>query len=232
MTKEKGLFIVLEGVDNCGKTTQSNLLREYFERQGLPVVLTREPGGTEVGEKIRKILLERDRLLDSITQTLLFYASRREFVVNIVKPNVERGVNVISDRFEPSTFVYQGIVQGVHEDLLHSLHLYVVRGVPTHKKLGCEVDLCVVLDISAEESVRREANHDRSGQKLIFEKQGLKFLEKLRMGYSQYAKEYLALGDIRGQNAVVLDGMRPKEVIHHEIVNLVEDIRCGFVNNE
>lgn len=182
---KKGLFIVLEGIDNCGKTTQAALLKEHFEKQGREVVLTREPGGTQAGEEIREILLKpREKMMDPLAQTLLFYAARKEFLEEVVKPNLKEGKVVITDRFAASTFVYQGYVQGVDENFINLLHKEIVE------KSGCKPDLYVVIDISAEESFRRDKNPDRQGQEMIFEKQGLEFRKKLRAGYLQYAKAH------------------------------------------
>ena len=101
---KKGKFIVLEGIDNCGKTTQAKMLEKYFQEQGIEVVLAREPGGTQIGEEIREVVLKpRDKMANPITQTLLFYAARTEFMDQIVKPNIDAGKMVITDRFESST---------------------------------------------------------------------------------------------------------------------------------
>jgi dTMP kinase len=130
----KGKFIVLEGIDNCGKSTQAKMLEKYFQEQGAEVVLAREPGGTQIGEEIREVVLKpRDEMANPITQTLLFYAARTEFMNQIVKPNIDAGKMVITDRFESSTYVYQGIVQGVDLSLLDTLSEYCVpRWVALH----------------------------------------------------------------------------------------------------
>ena len=200
---EKGLFIVIEGIDNSGKTTQSGLLKEYLEGKGLPVVQTREPGGTEVGEEIREILLKkRDKMMDPQAQALLFYAARVEFLKSIVEPNLSSGVTVITDRFEPSTYVYQGYTQGA-TDFVQSLSRLVVG-------YKYQPDVSVVLDIPAEESFRRRSNEDRQGQDLIYEHQGLEFSKKLREGYLDYTKEH--------PNAVLLDGTEDIKSVHERII--------------
>ncbi len=208
---ERGLFIVLEGIDNCGKTTQSDLLRQYFENKGLPVIPTREPGGTEVGEEIRGILLKgRAKMLDPLTQTLLFFASRTEFIKNVVQPNIQRGVNVISDRFIASTYVYQGYVQEVDRGFIDSLYNTVVR------QKGTSPDAYIILDIPAEESFRRDSNADNQDQALIYEKQGLDFREKLRQGYLEFATANRVL-------IVLIDGTQDRDAIHRQVVKVVED---------
>lgn len=203
--KNKGLFIVLEGIDNCGKTTQAALLKDYFEKQGREVVQTREPGGTQVGEEIREVLLKpRETMMDPISQTLLFYASRKEFLNVVVKSNLEKGKVVITDRFAASTFVYQGFVQGVDENFINNLHTEIVE------KFASKPDLYVIIDLPAAESFKRDSNEDRKGQELIFEKQGLEFRTKLRDGYRKYAQDH--------EEVILIDGIRSKEEIFEEIL--------------
>lgn len=207
--KSRGIFIVLEGIDNCGKTTQAGLLKKYFEDNHREVVQTREPGGTDIGEEIREVLLKpREKMMDPISQTLLFYASRKEFLNGVVKPNLEKGAIVITDRFAASTFVYQGFVQGVDENFINILHQEIVE------KSGYRPDLYVIIDIPAEESFKRDANADNKGQELIFEKQGLEFRTKLREGYKKYAQDQ--------KQVVLIDGMKSKEEIFEEILKQVK----------
>lgn len=217
---EQGLFIVLEGIDNSGKSTQSGLLKDWFDEKGLPVVQTREPGGTEVGEEIRIVLLkDRPKMISAVTQTLLFYAARGEFLTNVVWPNLLNGVNVISDRFEASTYAYQGFAQHVDTRFINDLHRYIV------KHADMSPDLYIILDIPTEESIKREGNEDNLGQKLIYEKQGPQFRERLTMGYREFNLSPV------GKGARVIDGMRAREEIHQEIVELVEKkLRRNKVN--
>lgn len=208
---ENGLFVVLEGIDNSGKTTQSGLLKNWFEEKSLPVLQTREPGGTEVGEEIRVVLLkDRPQMMSAVAQTLLFYAARAEFLNNIVRPNLLNGVNVLSDRFEASTYAYQGFAQHVDTRFINDLHRHIV------KHAAMSPDLYIILDIPSEESIKREENDDNIGQKLIFEKQGSQFRERLTMGYRRFNLSPV------GRGARVIDGMRERQEIHHDIVEMVE----------
>lgn len=205
----KGKFIVLEGIDNCGKSTQAKMLEKYFKDQGVDVVMTREPGGTQIGEEIREVVLKpRDQMANPITQTLLFYAARTEFVDQIVKPNLEQGKMVITDRFESSTYVYQGIVQGTPLALIDTLSTYCV------KNSGAEPDLFIIIDIPVKESLKRSQNSDRKGQDLIFELQGKEFLEKLRQGYLTYAESH-------PDTVKVINGMQKKEELFKDIKALL-----------
>ncbi len=206
---KKGLFIVLEGIDNCGKTTQAKLLREYFESQGREVVQTREPGGTDMGEEIRGVLLKpREKMMDPVAQTLLFYATRQEFLNQVVKSNIDAGKVVITDRFAASTFVYQGYVQGVSTEFISFLHAEIVE------KSGTKPDLYVIIDIPAEESFKRDKNPDRQGQEMVFEKQGLEFRTKLRAGYLAYAKSH--------PEVIVIDGSLPPRRLQAKIFDLLQ----------
>ncbi|MCL4367460.1 dTMP kinase [Patescibacteria group bacterium] len=214
---EKGRFIVLEGIDNCGKTTQAKLLQKYLERLEKKVFLSREPGGTEAGEEIRQVLLKsREPMLDPVTQTLLFYAARKEFLNNVVRPNIDKGVTVISDRFEASTYVYQGFTQGVDLKLIDGLHHEAVAA--TH----CQPDLYIILDIPAEESFKRLKNDDNTGQDLVFEQQGLKFMKKLRAGYLEFVQRNSGKTD----SVFLIDGLSSKEDIHQQIIDLY-DKQCA-----
>ncbi len=205
----KGKFIVLEGIDNCGKTTQAKMLEKYFQEQGTEVVLAREPGGTQIGEEIREVVLKpRDAMANPITQTLLFYAARTEFMDQLVKPNIDAGKMVITDRFESSTYVYQGIVQGVDLSLLDTLSEYCV------KNSGAYPELFIIIDIPVEESLKRAGNADRKGQDLIYEMQGVEFLEKLRQGYLTFAKAH-------PDTVKVIDGMQSKEDLFKAIKALL-----------
>lgn len=205
---EKGWFIVLEGIDNCGKTTQSNYLREFFESKGRKVIQTREPGGTEVGEEIRTVLLkDRPQMIDPVSQTLLFYAARQEFLKQVVKPRLDAGFVVLSDRFEASSYVYQGAVQNVPNKILDFLHSQVVA------KQDCIPDIYFILDLPAQESFKRDTNPDNKQQVLVYEKQGLEFREKLRNGYLEYGEK----------NGIIIDASRPKDEIFKHLKKILSE---------
>ncbi|MBI4039764.1 dTMP kinase [Candidatus Daviesbacteria bacterium] len=219
---ERGLFVVIEGIDNCGKTTQSMMLTDWFVKQGKTAIQTREPGGTEVGEEIRTILKKsRRQLMHPDTQTLLFYAARNDFMRNVVRPNILNGVNVISDRFDPSTFAYQCYAQGVSTEFVRSLSNYVC----TDEEGGwIGPNLTVIIDIPAEESFKRLQNEDNKDQSAIYEEQGVGFMAEVRMGYLQYVQGVSPRSDklYVPDNTHLIDGMRSKIMIHKEIVGLVE----------
>ena len=127
---KKGLFITFEGLDGSGKTTQIKLLYDYLKGKGLDVLTAVEPGGTEIGAKIRKILLDKDNHeMTYKTETLLFLASRAELVSKVISPALNKGRIVICDRFFDSTVVYQGIARGLGVDEILNMSLWATGGV-------------------------------------------------------------------------------------------------------
>ena len=112
----KGLFIVMEGPDGSGKTTQINLLKEYLEEAGYECLITREPGGTVIGEEVRQLILNPEhKEMSPVTEMLLYAASRAQLVHEVIGPALEEGKIVISDRFVDSSIVYQGIAGGIEK---------------------------------------------------------------------------------------------------------------------
>lgn len=175
-----GKFIVFEGGEKSGKSTQIALLQKYLENKGLSVLITREPGGTGsiIAEKIREIILDKNhKEMDARTELLLFLASRAQHVAEVVKPALEAGKIVISDRFDYSSFAYQGAAR--------KLNLEEIRPMNTWAKYGLEADLVVYLDITPEEaqSRLRGEKHDR------LDRETREFHEAVRNGYLAQAKD-------------------------------------------
>lgn len=184
-----GRFVVLEGVEGAGKTTQVTLLAEWLEAVGVPHVTAREPGGTPVGEAIRDVVQDRPDLeIPPTTELLLYVAARAAFVRDVVRPALARGRMVVADRFDMSTFAYQGYGRG--------LDLEEVRRVNAFATGGLKPDLYVYIDVPvAGSAVRREREGRRDDR---IEGEGAAFLERVRNGY-------LALVDEEPQ-AVLVDG--------------------------
>ena len=170
-----GLFITFEGGEGCGKSTQSRLLLKKLERQNIPVVLTHEPGGTSLGNEIRKALKRiRDSVVSPQSELLLFAASRAQLVAEVIRPALEEGKVVLCDRFTHSTLVYQGYGRG--------LDLTIVETVNNIATQNLKPDLAILLDISPEQGLARKRSlEDR------FELEDLSFHRRVREGYLKMA---------------------------------------------
>ena len=203
MTDFSRRFIVFDGVEGCGKSTQSRLLAEALAAQGANVVQTLEPGGTAIGEAIRACLLNPSfSEMHELTEAFLFCADRAQHVLEVVRPALESGKVVISDRYASSTMVYQGFAGGLGAEAVEVLTWYATKGL--------QPDLLIILDIDPGEGLRRKRGDaaDRIEQK------SLEFHERVRDGFRQYA-EHL------GSRAIVLDADRPAEVIAAEVLELL-----------
>ena len=181
-SNKKGFFLCLEGIDGAGKTTLREWIVEWFKSQGITPVVTREPGGTPLAEKIRNIILaERDENMPAIAETHLFMAARSVHLDNLVKPKVEAGELVISDRFCDSTFCYQGAGRGLSVDLLRNMHeLSFGETYP---------DLTLVLDGRPEVFRARMAERGE-GALNHFDAMGESFHTASRSLYRQFAEQY------------------------------------------
>lgn len=173
---KKGLFITFEGADGCGKTTQMKLLADYLKTQGLEVVLTREPGGKGLGERVREILLNYDGEVSDRCESFLFLADRAQNIDIIVNPAVEQGKIVLCDRHIDSTVAYQGYGRGLDLERIKMLNNLATN--------GRKPDLTIVFDIDVETSMKRVGS-----EKDRMESAGIEFHNKVRNGYLEIAKE-------------------------------------------
>ena len=180
----QGKFIVIEGIDGCGKTTQVNELSKWLPKSGIiqkdsEVIITREPGGSQLGKKLRNLILDNNinNKPSSLAELLLYSADRAEHVSKIIKPALDRNNWVISDRFSDSTLAYQGFGRNINLDIIKSIESIVCQGVYP--------DLTIFLEISPEESIFRRNNKipDR------IESEGIKFLERVNQGFKIIAEE-------------------------------------------
>ncbi len=218
---KRGLFLVIEGCDKSGKTTQIDMWGKYLATQGRELVITREPGGTEDGEKIREFILNRDPEVNPLSpneQALAFYLARSIHLRKKVGPALKEGKDVVTDRLDASTFVYQGMVQKVDFNFIQNLRKYIVTDS------GCKPDLTVFLDITLEEYEKRLKSEADPNKMLVYEKMGPKFMEEVLRGYRLY---YCGLDEdhVRAEQRVALNGMRSKEAIHQDIIQAVEEKR-------
>lgn len=205
----KGLFITFEGPDGSGKSTQIQRLYSYFKDQGKDVILSREPGGTPIGEKIRKIILDKENHeMDSMTEMLLYAASRAQHVAQVIKPALECGKTVICDRFVDSSIAYQGYGRGLG-DCVENVNRYAV--------MDCMPDLTFLMKLRPELSSARirEKEQDR----IELEKE--QFHREVFCGYE-------ALENAHPERIIGIDGNRGIDEISREILYHVESALNEF----
>jgi dTMP kinase len=175
-----GLFVSLEGIDGSGKSTQGRRLAETLRARGHPVTLTREPGGSPGAEEIRRLVLEGDvDRWSAETEILLFTAARRDHLEKTIRPALNRGEIVISDRFADSTRIFQGITRGDLTDTVDQLHAIMI---------GVEPDLTLLFDLDPAVGLSRA--NARAGSELRFEDMGLGFQERARAGFLALAARH------------------------------------------
>jgi dTMP kinase len=205
---QQGKFVSFEGIEGCGKTTQIALLSEYLKKRDVPHTITREPGGTAVGEGIRKILLNSETIhLTVASELLLFYASRSQNIQEKIKPALERNEMVICDRYYHASMAYQGYGRGIPLDFIQKLTDLVCRPY--------RPDVTFLLDIEPEVGLARARarNHTRPENEGRFEAEDLDFYNKVRDGYLELASE-----DERIQ---LIYADRPIEAVHRHILTLL-----------
>jgi dTMP kinase len=182
-SSRRGHFVTFEGLDGSGKTTQMRLLAAHLRERGAEVIETVEPGGTAVGEAIRRILLDpaHDRL-GSVAEMLLYFAARAQNVDEVLEPALKRGVTVFSDRWTDSTFAYQGYGRQLGEQIVADLDRIACR--------GREPDLTLWIDVELEASLRRarSRNEQESAEGTRMDEQSRAFYEKVLQGYRVLAE--------------------------------------------
>lgn len=200
----KGKFITLEGGEGAGKSTQAKRLRDRLESAGYSVLLTREPGGSPRAEEIREILLSGAvERFGPLAEAILFYVARNSHLELTIRPALDRGDWVVCDRFSDSTRAYQGAGGGVPIAILEALERTVVW--PTLP------DLTLILDIPAEEGLRRALARKGDNEKADrFQKMGLAFHENLRA-------EFLEIARSEPWRCVVIDASQPEEKVSEDI---------------
>jgi dTMP kinase len=188
------LFIVFEGGEGCGKSTQAKALYRRLSRAGIPAVLTHEPGGTSLSLQVRRWLKEgRKEAVSPLTELLLFAASRAQLVTEVIRPSLEKGKVVVCDRYVDSTTAYQGYGRGVEMEVIHQIGNIATQGIYP--------DLVILLDIPVEAGLsRKKTIKDR------FEQEELSFHQRVRQGYLQMAAE-------EPERWLVVDAALPKEKV-------------------
>jgi len=204
---KQNLFIVFEGIEGAGKSTQVKLLADYFKKNGKEVITTHEPGGTAFGKQIREILLETKIDLEPLTEFLLFCSDRKEHVKKLIKPALEQGKIVICDRFIDSLRAYQIGANNLDKKIVEELITWTTDGL--------KPDLVIFLDLSVESGLerRRKIYNNR------FDNFGINFYQKVRQYYLKLSQN--------NNHWLVLDGQKSKEEIFSEIK--LELVKKGFL---
>lgn len=175
---KQGLFITLEGADGSGKTTQMDRIVQFFEQNKIDYIVTREPGGMDLGQKIRDILLNYDGEVDSTCEMFLYLADRAQHMQTKIKKALADGKVVLCDRHTDSTLAYQGYARGLDIDEINLLNNIATRGKKPDLTLLFDVDTSVAM-----QRVGNRADKDR------MESEGAKFHQKIRQGYLEIAKK-------------------------------------------
>jgi dTMP kinase len=207
----KSRFISFEGIDGCGKSTQVKKLKEYLNSKRIKSIIVREPGGSAISEKIRRILLSKSNTeMNFRTEALLMTASRAQLTKEVILPNLDSGIWVIADRYSDSTLAYQGGGRNMDIQWLTSLNSFAT--------FDLNPDLTFFLDIPIEMVAQRKSElSDR------FEEEGISFLNKVQ-------KSYETLLRLKQNRMVCLNGTQDIEEIHDTIIKTIK--QKGFIHNE
>ena len=204
-----GYFITFEGSEGCGKTTQIEALAKALEAKGKTVLITREPGGTLIGEKIRNLLQDPSlkNEISDMAELLLFSASRAELIASRIQPALKRGEIVICDRFYDSTYVYQGLGRAIGMDIVEQLNQMTVGTL--------KPDLTILLDLDAKVGIER-AKSRQSGELDRIENESITFFEAVRNGYLELAQK-------EPERFKTIDGLLSVDTIKEIVWDTVEN---------
>ena len=202
----KGLFIVMEGPDGSGKTTQINLLEQYLKEAGYECLITREPGGTVIGEEVRELILNPEyKEMSPVTEMLLYAASRAQLVHEVIGPALEAGRIVISDRFVDSSIVYQGIARNLGISTVTAVN---APGIGIYRPDGI-----FFIDLSEAEGIRRKKNQKKLDR---MEQESIDFHHLVSEGYRKVLAER--------PEVIKIDGGKDIDVIQKKIRNHVDEL--------
>ena len=202
----KGLFIVMEGPDGSGKTTQINLLEHYLKEAGYECLITREPGGTVIGEEVRELILNPEyKEMSPVTEMLLYAASRAQLVHEVIGPALEAGRIVISDRFVDSSSVYQGIARNLGISTVAAVN---APGIGIYRPDGI-----FFIDLSEAEGIRRKKNQKKLDR---MEQESIDFHHLVSEGYRKVLAER--------PEVIKIDGGKDIDVIQKKIRNHVDEL--------
>ena len=211
MAAGNGFFITFEGLDGCGKSTQIEKLAKSLHDRGRQVVVTREPGGTAIGDRIRALLLDSATVkLSPLAELALMFASRAQHIDEVIRPALAKGKVVLCDRFTDSSEAYQGAGRKLGSEVVLTLHRTLCHGL--------EPDLTILMDSNVADSVararRRNAAVASAADENRFERENREFFERVRRGYLEIARR-------DAHRVVVVNAREPIGAVHREIVAAV-----------
>lgn len=206
--KKKGLFITFEGIEGCGKSTQARLLTESLRAQGQRVLLTREPGGPRISEKIRSLLLNKEFTeMNRLTEVFLYMASRAQHTLEWIIPALKEGQIVICDRYYDSTYAYQGAAREIPEKEIENLNTIATTGL--------KPDVTYIIDVPVEIGLERLYNGTKAEDIDRLESEDIDFHRRVRAGY-------LELAEKEPERVVIIDGTKNIEEVHQDIMKNIK----------
>lgn len=204
----KGKFITFEGPDGSGKTTISKIVAEQLESQGFKVLLTREPGGIDIAEQIRTIILDKNNTaMEARTEALLYAAARRQHLIEKVKPALDEGYIVICDRFVDSSLAYQGVARNIGIDEVYKINLFAIGDIMP--------DLTIFFDVPYEIGLARINNNQRTKDRLDLESND--FHKKVYEGYLKICGMY-------NDRITKIDATKTIDEVKNQVLFLIKDI--------
>lgn len=206
---QQGKFITFEGTEGAGKTTQVNLLCEYLKDKGCKFIISREPGGTKIGEAIRCILADpENKKMNALTEFLLFSASRSQHIKELIEPHLKKGYIVISDRFADASFAYQGYGRG--------LNLELIDKITKKATYNIKPDITIYLDLDPKKGFTRVKRRNIAASSKLdrIEQEKTKFFSLVRKGY-------LKLQKLEPKRFKIIDASESVEEIHNKIKKIL-----------
>lgn len=207
MSSQSGKFITIEGQDGAGKTTNMTFLCDYLRENGQELVITREPGGTELGEALRELLLERSQLeIADLPELLMIFAARAQHLESVIRPALQAGKWVVCDRFTDATYAYQGAGRGLDQS--------AIAGLETLVQNGLTPDLTVLLDVDTDIGQQRVQKRQEAMDR--FERQQMDFKQRVR-------HYYLTLADQQAERVKRIDAGKTLEQVQQDIAVVLDE---------
>jgi dTMP kinase len=206
------LFVTFEGIEGCGKSTQVQLASAWLDKKNIPHLVTREPGGTQIGTEIRKILLSEKTIeLQPVAEALLYLADRFQHIVEVIRPALDGGKIVLADRYHDSTVAYQGYGRGIP--------VHWIENIWVGSNAALVPDLTILFDLDPQIGLQRslEKLRARGLDESRFEKEALEFHIRVREGFLELAKQ-------DPKRFRIIDGSQSTESIHHEVAEILDEI--------